>query len=65
MEIKLVGETPTYFIYIDGITLVRSKRVASIILEPEVLKTPSFIKFFKLPSFSGKDLKELRDFFIV
>jgi len=62
MEIKLVGETPTYLIYIDGTTLVRSKRAASTILESEVLRTPSFIKSSKLPSFSGKDLKELRDF---
>jgi hypothetical protein len=62
MKIKLAGETPTYPIYINSIILVRSKRAASIILEPEILRTPSFIKSFKLPLFSGKDLKELRDF---
>jgi hypothetical protein len=62
---KLTGETPIYLIYINGTTLVRSKRAASIILESEVLRTPSFIKSFNLPSFSGKNLKELRDFFTV
>jgi hypothetical protein len=65
MEIELAGETSTYFIYIDGIILVRSKRAASIILESEILRTSSFIKSSKLSSFSGKNLKELRDFFII
>jgi hypothetical protein len=65
MEIELVGETFTYPIYIDGTILVRSKRAASIILKPKIPKTPNFIKSSKLPSFSGKDLKELRDFFTV
>jgi hypothetical protein len=62
MEIELIGETPVYPIYIDGTTLVRSKRAASTTLESEVPKTPSFIKSSNLPSFSGKDLKEFRDF---
>jgi hypothetical protein len=56
---ELISETPVYFIYIDGIILVRSKRTASITLEPKVLKISSFIKSSNLPSFSGKDLKEL------
>jgi hypothetical protein len=62
MEMELAGETPAHPVHIDGTTLVRSKRAASTTLEPEVPRTPSFMKSSNLPSFSGKDLKELRDF---
>lgn len=64
MEMELAGETPAYPVHIDGTTPVRSKRAASTTLEPEVPRTPSFIKPSNLPTFSGKDLRELREFSI-
>jgi hypothetical protein len=62
MEMELAGETPAYSIYIDDTTPVRPKRTASTTLKPEIPKTPSFMKPLNLPTFSGKDLKKLRDF---
>jgi hypothetical protein len=36
MELELIGETPTYLILIKGITPVRAKRAASIILKLDI-----------------------------
>ncbi len=62
MELELAGETPAHPVLIEGTMPFQSKRPASQVLEPEMARRSGFLKPSTLPMFSGKDLKELRDF---
>ena len=62
MELELAGETPAHPVQIEGTTPVRTKRAASTALEPEFPRNPSYLKPSSLPTFTGKGLKELREF---